>query len=126
MRGRGARCPFVWLMLAHRPYCMVLYLGACSQTLIKKGNLKKMKKYRDKKINFRLLEDEYVYIKSLQKESGLNLSQYIIRCCMNKKIKKINGLKETLYELNKIGNNLNQLTRKVHQSQSKEAQFGKS
>jgi len=45
---------------------------------------------------------------------------------MNKKIKKINGLKETLYELNKIGNNLNQLTRKVHQSQSKEAQFGKS
>jgi len=83
-----------------------------------------MRKYRDKKINFRLLEDEYVYIKSLQKESGLNLSQYIIRCCMNKKIKKIN--KETLYELNKIGNNLNQLTRKVHQSQSKKAQFGKS
>ena len=103
-----------------------LYLGACSQTLTKKGNLKKMRKYRDKKINFRLLEDEYVYIKSLQKESGLNLSQYIIRCCMNKKIKKINGLEETLYELNKTGNNLNQLTRKVHQSQSKKAQFGKS
>jgi len=45
------------------------------------------------------------------------LSQYIIRCCMNKKIKKINGLKETLYELNKIGNNLNQLTRKIHQGE---------
>ena len=35
---------------------MVLYLGASSQTLTKKGNLKKMRKYRDKKINFRLLE----------------------------------------------------------------------
>jgi len=80
-----------------------------------------MRKYRDKKINFRLLEDEYVYIKSLQKESGLNLSQYIIRCCMNKKIKKINGLKETPYELNKIGNNLNQLTKKIHQSRAEQA-----
>jgi len=36
---------------------MVLYLGASSQTLTKKGNLKKMRKYRDKKINFRLLEE---------------------------------------------------------------------
>jgi len=43
---------------------------------------------------------------------------------MNKKIKKINGLKETLYELNKIGNNLNQLTRKVHQGRARKPSSG--
>ena len=48
-------------------------------------------------------------------KSGLIISQYIRKCILEKEIKVISGIKELNWELNRIGNNLNQLTRKVNE-----------
>ena len=48
-------------------------------------------------------------------KSGLGLSEYIRKSILGKEIKIISGIKELVRELNRIGNNLNQLARKVNE-----------
>ena len=79
-----------------------------------------MERKRDKQINIRLAEDEYLNVYRQMEKSGLGLSEYIRKSILGKEIKVISGIKELILELNRIGNNLNQLTRKVNQGKVKE------
>lgn len=79
-----------------------------------------MERKRDKQINIRLRADEYLKVYSLMEKSDMGLSEYVRKCILKKEIVRIYKIKEFLEELNRIGNNLNQLTRKVNQGKVKE------
>jgi len=79
-----------------------------------------MARIREKHINFYLSKDEYLRVIKNKDMAELSLSDYIRKCILKKEIKKIYGLKETLFELNRIGNNLNQITKKINQGAVKD------
>ncbi len=79
-----------------------------------------MERKRDKQINIRLTADEYLKVYSLMEEADMGLSEYVRKCILKKEIVRIYKIKEFLGELNRIGNNLNQLTRKVNEGKVKE------
>lgn len=66
---------------------------------------------REKQLKFRVTENELQMIKSKIEKSKLTQSEFFISCATNKDIVVIDGLKELTFEINKIGNNLNQLTK---------------
>ncbi|BCJ98388.1 plasmid mobilization protein [Anaerocolumna chitinilytica] len=67
-------------------------------------------------IHIRVNEIEKKAIVEKWKTSGIkNFSRFVRLCCQDKQIIVINDLKDFSKELNKIGNNLNQLTMLCHQ-----------
>ncbi|MGF0039155.1 plasmid mobilization protein [Peptoniphilaceae bacterium SGI.131] len=79
--------------------------------------MKKENRFRDKSIFFRCSEDEYKLIKHNQKLSGYKiLNDFIIKCCVDQKIIIIDKefLREQNINLTQIGNNINQIAKKVN------------
>jgi len=66
---------------------------------------------KNKQINFRVSEKDYDAIQKKCAASGMNLSNYIIRCALKKEIVIVEGFRDFYKELHKIGVNLNQLTK---------------
>ncbi len=75
---------------------------------------------RTKRIYFRVSDEEYIYIKNKANEFESSMSEFIRKSINNKKLYKIYGLEQLVYELRKIGNNLNQITYKVNVGEIKE------
>ena len=46
----------------------------------------------------------------------MSQSDYVTACCLGKRIVILDGLKEVLRQQKAIGNNLNQLARRVHET----------
>ena len=69
---------------------------------------------KDVSIHFRLSKKLKEKIKLESEKSNMTMSQYINNCLNNKSIIVIEKGKEIYYELNKIGNNLNQIAKKVN------------
>lgn len=65
---------------------------------------------RDIKLNFRVSDYENNIIKLKLEKVNATLSSYIRSAALDKEIINIDGLREMLPELNRIGNNLNQTT----------------
>lgn len=65
---------------------------------------------REQLIGFKVNDLEAAAIRRKAKRSGKNLSQYVRTAALNKKIIIIDGLGKWMPELNRIGNNLNQIT----------------
>lgn len=65
----------------------------------------------DERIYIRVTSDEKQKIKEKANQVGINTSRYIRNICLEKDIIVIENLKEFARELNKIGNNLNQIAR---------------
>ena len=65
---------------------------------------------KNARLNFRVSEHEKYLIQSKADKAKTNLSKYLLACVLDKKIVVVDGLRETLAELRRIGNNLNQLT----------------
>lgn len=61
-------------------------------------------------IGFKVTEQENNLIQQKAAKSKTSVSAYVRSCALNKSIIVIDGLRELLPELNRIGNNLNQLT----------------
>ena len=61
----------------------------------------------------RVTEEEKKQIREDAKKAGINLSRYVRNCCLgkSKNLVVITDLKDFARELNKIGVNLNQITR---------------
>jgi hypothetical protein len=57
-------------------------------------------------------------IKKKVEKSKLSQQEYLLKCALNKEINVIDGLHEMTLELKRIGNNLNQLTRSVHEGKA--------
>ena len=73
------------------------------------------KQNKNRHFNFRVNEKEYNKIKSKIEKSKLNTSEYLLRTAMHKDIIVVNGLKEIIIQLRKMGNNINQLTKLCNQ-----------
>ena len=79
---------------------------------------KKAMKNRKKEIKIRLTEKEYEQL--LQRKTKPRLAEWIRETCLNQKPKKKVATVDPLllYELNKIGVNLNQIAKKIQYSKN--------
>ena len=68
-------------------------------------------------IMLRVSDAEYVFIRKEAKAAGLSMSEYLRRKAKGEKIVVIEGLKEYVWQLRRIGVNLNQLTYLANQGQ---------
>lgn len=74
-----------------------------------------MNRTRPKQIVIRLTEEEFAKVKAQVEKSGLKQQDYLIRAITNKTISNTDGLKELVPEIKRVGNNLNQLSRKANE-----------
>ena len=74
-----------------------------------------MNKTRPKQLSFRVSEEEYKLLQEKVAESGKNQQEYILACVLGKQIVNMDGIKELLPELKRIGNNLNQIARRCNE-----------
>lgn len=65
---------------------------------------------RNNYIGFKVTEQENNLIQEKAVKAKASVSAYVRSCALNKPIIVIDGLRELLPELKRIGNNLNQLT----------------
>ncbi|EJO5349542.1 MobC family plasmid mobilization relaxosome protein [Clostridium botulinum] len=77
-----------------------------------------MNRSRPKQIVIRVSENELKKIKNKVSKSKLTQNEYLIRAALDKKILVVDGLKDLNIELKRIGNNLNQLTKLVHEGKA--------
>lgn len=87
-----------------RALCIDGKIKECSRSL---ENVK----FANGRIYVRVSEDEKREICDNAKQAGLKLGRYVRNCCLGNSIIVIDGLKEFSKELNKVGVNLNQITR---------------
>ena len=69
---------------------------------------------RNKSIPIRVTEKELEAIDEAAKKAKKNRTEYLISAALGKEITVIEDLREMLVQLKRIGNNLNQLTRKAN------------
>ncbi len=77
-----------------------------------------MNRSRPKQIIIRANEKEFDKIKRLVTKSKLTQNEYLLKSALGKNIIVIDGMRELTIELKRIGNNLNQLTRSVHEGKA--------
>lgn len=77
-----------------------------------------MNRSKPKQIVIRVSEKEFDRIKKKVEKSKLTQNEYLLRAALDKKIVVIDGLRDLTIELKRIGNNLNQLTRAVHEGKT--------
>ncbi len=71
-----------------------------------------------KKITIRITEREHTTIKNKAYQSRLTLNEYVKKSALDKDIIVVDGLKDLLVEIKKIGVNVNQIARKLNQTQN--------
>ena len=64
---------------------------------------------KDRQFSIRISEQDLETIRQKAVQAHMSQSDYVISCCLNKKIIILDGLKEVLRQQKAIGNNLNQL-----------------
>ena len=64
---------------------------------------------KDKQLSIRISEQDLDTIRRKAAQAHMSQSDYVISCCLGKKIIILDGLKEVLRQQKAIGNNLNQL-----------------
>lgn len=77
-----------------------------------------MNRTRPKQIVIRANEKEFDRIKKKVEKSKLTQNEYLLKAILDKDIVVIDGLRDLTIELKRIGNNLNQLTRAVHEGKA--------
>ena len=65
---------------------------------------------KDKQFSIRISERDLETIRRKAVQAHMSQSDYVIACCLGKRIVILDGLKEVLRQQKAIGNNLNQLT----------------
>lgn len=65
-------------------------------------------------LNFRVTKTEKELIEMYASTKYKSIAPYLRDCALHKEIKIIHGIEGVEYELRRIGNNLNQLTRTVN------------
>ena len=64
---------------------------------------------KDTTLSIRLSKLELDVIRAEAKKAHLSQSDYVSQCCLGQQVVVMDGLKEVLTELKRIGNNVNQL-----------------
>ena len=71
---------------------------------------------KDTTFSIRISKEDLELIKQNAKKARMSQSDYVTHCCLGRQIVVIEGLKELAKELRAIGNNLNQLTKRLHET----------
>jgi len=66
----------------------------------------------------RFSDDEYAKIEAQLSEHNLSFAEFARSAILRKKV-KTNLTKDLLFEVNRVGNNLNQIAKKLHQDDDK-------
>lgn len=69
---------------------------------------------RSRQLKIYLSDEEYAKFVEQVEKSKLTQTDFFIRCITKKKITVVDGLKETLTELKKIGVNINQISKNLN------------
>ena len=69
---------------------------------------------RSKQVKIYLSDEEYQQFIEKVEKSKLNQTDYFIKCVTGKKITVIEGLKEILTDLKRIGANMNQISKNLN------------
>ena len=64
---------------------------------------------KSKRINFRVSETMDALIRKKAADAGMNITDYIVLCAIDKKVVNYDGLRELTTQIKKLGNNVNQL-----------------
>lgn len=67
--------------------------------------------HRTRKMTFRLTEEEYGKIKGKVSESGISQQQFLLKTALGKEIVHIKEFQELIFQIKKIGININQIAR---------------
>lgn len=67
--------------------------------------------HRTRKMTFRLTEDEYKIIKDKVSETGTSQQQFLLKTALGKEIIHIKEFQELIFQIKKIGTNVNQIAR---------------
>jgi hypothetical protein len=73
---------------------------------------------RHRKVTIRMTADEFCKYQVKKKESALTANAYGLKCLLNQPIIVVPNVNQILYQLKKIGNNLNQITRAANAGQA--------
>lgn len=71
---------------------------------------------RTRKMTFRLTEDEYNTVKDKVIESGLSQQKFLLQTSLEKEIIHIKEYQDLLFQIKKIGVNINQITRRCNET----------
>lgn len=72
-------------------------------------------KTRPKQVVIRLTEEEFMYLQEQVERAGMNQQEYCRKSILGKEIRNMDGIKEVIPQLGRIGNNLNQIARILNQ-----------
>lgn len=72
-------------------------------------------KSRPKQISFRVSDQEWEQLRGKISESGKSQQDYILSCCLDKKIMNTDGINEIIPEMKRQGANLNQLVKRLNE-----------
>lgn len=71
---------------------------------------------RNKAVTLRMTEEEYAFFhEQLEKSKEKNQTDFFLKVLRKKKIIVVDGLNETLSELKRQGNNLNQIAKQLNE-----------
>lgn len=73
------------------------------------------KRKRENQVKFYLNDDELKILEKKVKKSKLKKTEYLRKSALEKDIFVIGGIRQLAYQLSKIGNNINQLTKLINQ-----------
>lgn len=73
-----------------------------------------MNRSRPKQVIFRLSEGELQLLQRKVEKSGKSQQEYILKSVLDKQIVNTEDIKELMPELKRIGNNLNQIAKKLN------------
>ena len=69
------------------------------------------KRTRDKRITFRMTENEFIEFRDKVEKSKLTQNEFMLKCITEKDVIVIDDLKEVLIELKRLGSNINQIAK---------------
>lgn len=72
--------------------------------------------HRTRKMTFRLTEEEYKKIKEKVEEAGTSQQQFLLKTALEKEIIHIKEYQELIFQIKKIGVNINQIARRANET----------
>jgi uncharacterized protein (DUF1778 family) len=75
-------------------------------------------------LSIRLTAEEKESLKKKAEQANLSMTDYLLRCSSRKKIRVVN-MSKVIVEMKRVGNNLNQITRKINAGDFKSYNFEK-
>lgn len=84
---------------------------------MKRGENEMANRKRNKQIAVRVTDEEYAEIMKQVEKSGMTQQDFFLKAIRETNITNLDGLKEVVPEMKRIGNNLNQVAKKLNEGE---------